>query len=122
MSELRTYESYSSTANYLKKSPTLSGKATVAVSGATASYTVTHNLGYVPFWEVATDVTNNGTLWMDEDIDIYTETSLTGVNKTFPYIDSWSDTTTLTIYITNSTATTNWTIPISWAIYLDYGS
>lgn len=111
-------------ANYLKRSE-FSSSASLALGGlgTYATTTITHNLGYIPFFSVYADLTNDGTIWSNDIVNVFTESSISGVTTTYPTLIYYCTTTTLTIKILNNTsplATGSRTV--YWTIYLDYGS
>jgi len=112
-----------SSLNYLKRESSLVGNSTLTLGGAgtTVTYDVTHNLGYVPFYTIGAEVSQDGILWSNEVVDQYTQTTLTGISNDYPTLMSWCTTTTLTIALYNNTSPVqSGAIPIYWSIYLDY--
>jgi len=110
--------------NYMKRS-TFCGSATITLPayGSTVSYTVTHNLGYIPFFQIFSDIDNTDSIWTPYKLDQYTDTGLSGVDPAVPRLDSWVTTTTLVISITNNTSpTATGTRAIYWLIYKDYNA
>lgn len=111
--------------NYMKRSEEFTGNANKSISGtgeAVATETVTHNLGYVPQFDVYMDVEGDGTLWYDGSI-VWEGTEAIGGAST-PYVEmrSHSNTTQLVMYIDDFTSGgTSGTRDIYWLIYLDYG-
>lgn len=104
--------------NYLKRSE-FCGTTDLNTASAT-SYSVTHNLGYVPFFQVYAELDEADTIWAGGKVSTYTDqTFLSGLGTPPTYIEirGWSTTTTLTINLTN---TSGQTVPIYWLIYLDY--
>lgn len=95
--------SFISSLNYLKRSQFCS-------SGSNPP-PINHNLGYIPFYEVYADFSNNGIIWAGEWINEWTDSSNTGQTQGF-VAQSWTSTSTLTIS-TQGTA--------YWLVYLDYG-
>lgn len=115
---------FSSTVNYMKQSTEFSGDTTLTLpsAGNAVTHTVTHNLGYIPYFDVFVDFDNDGIIWAGEKVDEYTETSR-AVSSTVPTLSYWSTTTTLTMRLLNDTSpTATGTRKIYWLIYLDYGS
>lgn len=113
-----------SNVNYMKRDSN-SGTTTLTLPayGNTVTHTVTHNLGYVPFFQVMSDQDASGNIWSAEKINLYTETSLTGVDPPTPALTSWATTTTLVINFTNLTdPVATGTRDIWWLIYVDYGN
>lgn len=110
--------------NYLKRSAVSGSTAlTLPSHGSTVTYTVTHSLGYIPFFQVFADQGGDGTIWGASKLDPYTDTSLTGTDLVFPTLVSWVTTTTLVIsLINNTTPTATGTRNIYWLIYQDYGT
>lgn len=114
-----------STVNYMKRSPPNTGSTPLALpgSGLTTSYSVTHNFGYIPYFDVFVDIDNDGVIWAGEKVDRYTDSSNTGVSPAAPSVDYWSTTTVLTISINNSTSpVATGSRTIYWVTYLDYGN
>lgn len=114
-----------STENYLKRKATLVGSDTITLGsiGTVATKVVTHNLGYIPFFQVGADIKNDGTIWSNDLVNVYTQTSLSGTTTTYPTLLYWVTTTTLTIALYNNTSPLKTgTRTVYWAIYLDYDS
>lgn len=115
-----------SLANYMKRDAELCGSKTITLgsSGGTNTITITHNYGYIPFYEVYCNFTGGTVLWAGELINQYTETSISGGSYVYPpYLDSWVTTTTLTINLydgTDPTQTGDRTV--YYLIYKDYGN
>lgn len=116
---------FSSDANYMKRSVDFTGSTTLTLPsfGNTVSTTVTHNLGYVPQFDVFIDIDNDGTIWSSEKVESLTDSSLVpGVDPTVPKVSYWSTTTALTISIDNTTSPTySGSVVVYWIVYLDYG-
>lgn len=112
--------------NYLKRgTDDLCGSTplTLPAYGSTVSTTINHNLGYIPFFQVFTDITNDGTIWAAQKLDQYTDTSLTGTDLSFPTLISYITTTALVISLYNGTSpVASGTRTIYWLIYEDYES
>lgn len=112
-------------ANYMKRIPAHTGTTTVTLPsyGNTVTHTVTHNLGYIPQFDISLDIDNDGTIWSSEKVETYTDSSLfPGVDPTVPKVDYWSTTTTLTIRVDNTTTPTySGSVVLYWVIYIDYG-
>lgn len=111
--------------NYLKRDPNLSGSGAVTLGGAgtTASRTITHSLGYIPFVTVGADIKADGTVWANDIVNQYTQTSLSGTNPPFPTLNYYVTTTTLVISLINNTSpASSGSRTVYWAIYLDYGA
>lgn len=116
-----------SSENYLKRS-TFCGSTVLGLpaGGSSVTYTITHNLGYIPFFEVYGELDTAGTIWAGGKVSENTDQNMlsgSGVSETYPQLDAWSDTTALTIRLTNDTspvATGNRTV--YWVIYKDYGN
>lgn len=114
--------SYASFANYLKRS-SVEGTALLTLGGAssTVTHTVTHNLGYIPFFQVSADLANDGVIWAGRVVDRYTETSISSYNDDYPRLVYYCTTTTLTISIFNNTSpASSGTRSVYWTLYLDY--
>lgn len=110
--------------NYMKRSD-FCGNDTVTLGGfgTFASKVVTHGLDYIPFFEVAADIDNDGTIWAGNKVHEYTETSLSGFSLPYPELDYWIDEAYLTVGIRNeSTPTSSGSRRLWWLIYLDYGT
>lgn len=116
-----------SSLNYLKRS-TFCGSATVTLPayGSAVTYTVTHNLGYIPFFATYAELDEVDTIWSGGKVSTYTDQDVIAgfsVDPPYPKLDSWSDTTTLTIRLDNHTSpTATGTRVIYWVIYKDYGN
>lgn len=115
---------FDSESNYMKRSKFCdSAILTLGGAGTTVSQTVVHNLGYIPFFDVFVDQTGDDTIWSPQKINLYTETSLSGVSLVDPTVRYWSTKNTLTIQlINNTTPTATGTRVVYWLIYLDYGN
>lgn len=110
--------------NYMKRDIS-GGTTTVTLPsyGSTVTYTVTHNLGYIPFYQVSIEQDATGKIWFPNRLDKYTDTSLGGNDPADPRLDVWITTTTLVITLTNSTnPTATGTRVLYWLIYKDYGT
>lgn len=111
-------------ANLMKRSSSDTGTSALTLPGAGLSVTllVTHNLGYIPFFDAFADLDNDGIIWAGEKIDKYTETSGFG-SDVAPKLDYWSTTTVLTIRLDNTTTpTATGTRDVWFVTYLDYGT
>lgn len=108
-------------ANYMKRSNFSSNTSiTLGAYGAVSSFVITHNLGYIPFYQAVCDIDNNGTLWTPYELDQYIDTSA-GVDPAVPDFTSWVTTTTLTLNLTNLTSpVATGSRTIYWIIYKDY--
>ena len=114
-----------SDANYMKRISAFTSSATVTLGahGAVNTQTVSHVLGYIPYFEVFAEVDGDGVIWAGEKIDQYTESSLGGVEPASPILDYWSSTTALTIRLDNTTTpTATGTRTLYWVVYIDYGN
>lgn len=115
--------SFYSENNYLKRGFSGSAIVTIPSAGNAVTYTVDHNLGYIPFFIAAAKLTETDVIWSGYYVNVYTETNLTGVDLP-PQLDFWCTTTQLVIRIRNgdgASAITG-TREVYYAIYLDYGS
>jgi hypothetical protein len=118
-----TQLNFISTENYLKRGAELTGSGTLALDsgGGTTTYTVTHNLGYVPFYTIGAELTQDGMIWCNEIVDQYTQTLASGSPSDYPVLRAWATEDELTIALFNNTLPIQTgDIPIYWAIYLDY--
>lgn len=109
--------------NYMKRS-TFVGSADLALPahGGSVSTTITHSLGYIPFFQVFSEIDATSTIWTPSKLDKYTDSTLSS-DTTDPTLSSWPTTTTLTIRIDNNTTpTATGTRTVYWIIYLDYGT
>jgi len=114
---------FTATENYMKRS-SISGSTTITLGafGSNASATITHNLGYPPFFEVFCDIANDATLWASTKINQYTDSSLSGVYPPDPELECWVTDTVLTINLRNDTSpTATGTRFVRYTLYLDYG-
>lgn len=111
--------------NYMKRS-SLSGQIIIILGsvGSTTTYTIAHNLGYIPIIHVSYDASNNGIIWSGDKANLYNNSSLSGSSSPAdPTLTYWVDTTTLTINLINDTSpTASGSRTIYWIIYLDYGN
>lgn len=116
-----------SSENYLKSS-TFCGSTTLTLSagGSSVTYTITHNLGYIPFFEVYGELDSAGTIWSGGKVSANTDQNMlsgSGVSETYPQLDAWSDTISLTITLTNNTSpVATGDRVVYWIIYKDYGN
>lgn len=102
--------------NYMKRDYS-SGSDDVAVSG---TQTIGHNLGFIPFYEVHSEIDDVGIIWNNTKIDQYTGTSLTGFTNDNPTLTTWTTDNTLTISLSNNAGASG-TRKIYYLIYKDYG-
>lgn len=117
--------SFFSGVNYLKRSTDLVGNSLLALAGggAAAEIVINHNLGYIPFFQVGADLTDDGTIWANDLVNEFTETSLSGYNPPYPTLGYYIDEFNLTIVLINNTSpASTGSRRVWWAIYLDYGS
>lgn len=108
--------------NYMKRSE-FSDVATVTLPPTNYTFTVTHNLGYIPFYEVYAEL-DSGTIWTNGKVseNSYAGTlSGSGASPTYVDITSWITTTTLTVRLTNFVGGTL-SIPVYYTIYKDYAA
>jgi hypothetical protein len=114
---------FDSRLNYLKRGFTGSQTVTLGGAGATSTVNVAHNLGYVPFFVVGANLTNTTTIWSNDRVEQYTQTSLSGVDLDIR-LRFWSTTNTLTIQIRNGDGALaqSGNRTVYWAIYLDYNA
>ena len=114
---------FDSRLNYLKRSEFV-GNDTVTLGGAGAVSTVTvsHNLGYIPFFSVGAELTDTSTIWSNTRVHELTNSSSGG--DAFIELQYWCTSTTLTIRIVNGTGANveSGNRDVYWAIYLDYES
>lgn len=108
-------------ANYLKRDETTGSTSITLASNNTVTYTVTHGLGYIPFVEVHAELDRDQIVWAGDKIDLYTETSLTGITQPNPKLRYWVTTSTLVISIQNDGTNTS-PVQVYWLIYKDYKS
>lgn len=117
--------SFYSAVNYLKRDSSLVGSTalTLPASGLSVSHTVTHNLGYVPFFIAGAELQDTSIIWSNNYVHEYTESISASPNfpVTFGY---WCSATELTIEITNGggTGVQTGSRDVWWIIYLDYGT
>jgi hypothetical protein len=113
---------FDSRLNYLKKDSSISGTTSITLggSGATTTHTVTHNLGYIPFFTVGAELVGTGTIWSNNYVHTFTQSSTFG--DTPVQLDYWCTSTTLTIEIRNGTGSgqQSGSRQIYWNIYIDY--
>lgn len=116
-------QSFTSKKNYLKRH-TSSGQASVTGPGVLAAwfnyystYTVAHNLGYVPMVRVYYEPYKDGKIYPA------TGRRLSGLGPGLAYGDTiclWeADTANLTIYLERALAPDTGAYPVYWVIYLD---
>lgn len=118
--------SFISSENYMKRSE-FCGSATLTLPsyGNTVSQTITHNLGFIPFYTVCAQIDTTDAIWTDGKVSALTDQAYLsglGADPTYPQLDSWITTTQLVIQFTNLTdpvATGDRTV--YWLIYKDYG-
>lgn len=113
--------SFLSSLNYMKRDQSSgTGSVTLPALGSSVTKTVSHGLGYIPFYEVYTEIDNAGIIWNNTKIDKFTGSSATGTRDN-PLVFNWTTTSTLSIQLLNTPgATGNRTL--YWLIYLDYGN
>lgn len=112
-----------SSLNYMKRSEFVGNTdLTLPVAGDIVTHTVTHDLGYVPFFIVGAEQVDNTTIWSGNYVNAYTLTS--GSPGDLPVqLNYWSTDTALTIELTNGIGTGDQEGEIRtvyWVIYLDY--
>lgn len=114
---------FESRQNYLKRSEFVSETSIALGSGgANADVTITHGLGYVPFFIVGVDIDNDGVIWSNDKVNENTETSRFFFSSE-PTVSSWATTTGLTINILNSTVPAQTgSRKVYYGVYLDYSS
>lgn len=112
--------------NYMKRSRHVGSiSLTLPGYGSAVTYTVEHNLGYIPQYTVQAEIDESGTIWNGGKVSQYTDQLyLSGlfVDETYPQLYSWSTTTTLTIRIENYTSPlATGARTVYWVVYEDYG-
>lgn len=115
--------SFDSRLNYLKRSEFVGSQdVTLGGAGATNTVTVTHNLGYIPFFTVASEMASSTIVWSNEEVHLYTGKDFGAATDVPMFLNYWIDDTELTINLVNGegTETESGTRTIHWAIYLDY--
>lgn len=114
-----------SSVNYMKRDASV-GSATLTLggSGVTVSKVVPHNLGYIPFYEVHSEIDNAGIVWNNTKVYSVTDTSNSGAGSPpDPDLSSWIDASNLTIALSNnSSPLASGTRTVYWLIYRDYGN
>lgn len=106
--------------NAMKRSSFV-GSTSLAQSPGTVSHVVTHSLGYIPDFDVFSDLNNDGVIWAGEKVHKDTDSSSL-VNLDVPTITANATTSTLTIFLDNSLSSSTGSRTIYWVIYLDYGT
>lgn len=114
---------FDSAFNYMKRS-TFTGSADLTLAAATdpVTQTVTHNLGYVPFFIVGCEMVDTSTVWSGNYVYEFTLSSAAPTNIPVQ-LDYWCTDTTLTINLINGQGTGDQQGEIRtvyWIIYLDY--
>lgn len=111
--------------NYLKRSE-FCGHTTVTLPayGGTVEHSIDHNLGYVPFYQVYSEIDTAGVIWAGGKVSENTDQAFlsgSAADTTYPEIRSWITDTTLTIQLINFTSpTATGTRELYWLIYKDY--
>lgn len=111
--------------NYLKRSDFVGSQdLTLGGAGAVTTHTVTHNLGYIPFFIVGANINSDTAIWSNNRVWEYTLSSNSATGNDPVQLQYWCTTTTLTIRIVNGlgTGTQAGTRTVCWAIYLDYSN
>lgn len=116
---------FDSRQNYMKRSEfTGSADLVLGTDNEVTTYTVTHDLGFVPFFIVGAEQNDSSTIWSGNRVHEYTKTG--GFSANVPVeLEYWCDETDLTIRIVNGRGTgsqAGQTRTVYWIIYLDYGS
>lgn len=119
MADLTKLGYYSQT-NFLKRDDGLSGGTVLSITTAQAfnSITINHNLGYIPFYTYAAELSGSGIIWSTQ-VTRRNLQSAAGSDELQMF--SYATTTTLTLGITNTDPPKNASIDIYYVIYLDYG-
>ncbi len=114
---------FDSRLNYMKRTISGSTDVTLASAGTAVTHTVTHNLGYVPFFIVGAELNDTSTIWSNNRVHEYTRTSLSGVDGPVQ-LEYWCDDVDLTIRIVNGggALAQSGDRTIYWIIYLDYSA
>ena len=115
--------SFDSRLNYLKRSEFVgSTNLTLPGAGLYVSHSVTHALGYVPFFIVGAELQDGDIVWSNDYVHELTQSSSAALDPpvTFNY---WCTSSTLTIELKNGEGSGEQSgdRTVYWAIYLDYG-
>ena len=113
---------FDSRENYLKRSEFVGSQdVTLGAAGATSTVTVTHGLGYIPFFSVGAELKDTSTIWSNDYVWTGTQSSLSGIDLEIAY-SYWITSTTLTVQIRNGDGSfaQSGDRTVHWAIYLDY--
>lgn len=114
--------SFYSELNYMKRSDTYGVvPITFGSSGVDTSVSVTHGLGYDPFFIVGCDLFNDGIIWSSGYVDEYTESSSANPNQisSFHY---WCDDNILTMNLRNGSGSgvQSGARDFYYGVYIDY--
>jgi hypothetical protein len=109
--------------NYLKKDISLSGSQSVSITTGQLYTTITinHNLGYIPFYTFAANLTNDGIIWSSQTMPRNIQNDVSRTTTSFQMF-SYCTTTSLVLGITNTNPPVNATVDFFYNIYLDYGT
>lgn len=116
--------SFLSSLNYMKRDSSVGSAAmTIGGAGVTVTKTIAHNLGYIPFYEIYTEIDNAGIVWNNTKIYSVTDTSSGASQPPDADVTSWIDTANLTInLVNNSSPNATGSRTVYWLIYRDYGN
>lgn len=115
---------FDSRLNYMKRSEfTGSTSVTLGAAGATTTHTVTHSLGYIPFFIVGANLNDTSTIWSNNRVHEYTQSSNSGGARPVQLF-AWINDTDLTIEVINGTGGLEQSggRTVYWSIYLDYNT
>jgi hypothetical protein len=115
----RTKIAFDASLNYMKKGFSGSGSLTLGGSLTTVSYTVDHNLGYIPFVVVGAELSAS-TIWSSNRPYTFTRSSAAGFDHEVQ-LSYYVTTTTLTVSIRNGSGANiqSGAKSVYWGIYLD---
>lgn len=84
---------------------------------------VQHNYGYIPMIYTGAELNNDGILWSNSIVDIYSQLFTSGADTDYITLEYWIDNNTLTLAVYDGAfPAKGYIVPVYAVIYKDYGS